>query len=214
MLAICTVKDPDGLPVPGVSVDIWQTDSSGHYDVQYPDRYAPSERGIMLSDQEGRFWFQGIKPASHAIPHGGPVGQLLKLLQRHSWRPAQVHFMFHKDGWDRLITQVSPGTLDLLKIGVANAFHIRALYLRGDPYENSDVAFGVKPSLVVELDRVDRETAEKYGVHPDIWLLKYDFVFTTRRVTERLRNQLSLEAFERLGLSAKIVDGLPVPDLD
>lgn len=76
------------------------------------------------------------------------------------------------------------------------------------------MAFGVKPGLIVELDRVDRETAEKYGVHPDIWLLKYDFVFTTRRVTERLRNQLSLEAFERLGLSAKIVDGLPVPDLD
>jgi len=106
MLAICTVKDPNGLPLPGVRIDIWQTDSSGTYDVQDPDRDMPSERGVMVSDQEGRFWFQSIKPASHAIPHDGPVGKLLQLLQRHSWRPAQIHFMFSKAGWDRLITQV------------------------------------------------------------------------------------------------------------
>jgi protocatechuate 3,4-dioxygenase beta subunit len=57
----------------------------------------------MVSDSDGRFWFQDIKPVSYPIPHDGPVGKLLKLLGRHCWRPADVHFMFGKKGWDHLI---------------------------------------------------------------------------------------------------------------
>ena len=89
-----------------------------------------------------------------------------------------------------------------------------ALYLRGDPYETSDAVFGVKKSLVVDLDRVDRETAEKYGVKEGIWLLKYNFVLSTKEETEKLRDQLATDALEKLGLKLKLVDHLPVPDLD
>jgi protocatechuate 3,4-dioxygenase beta subunit len=108
MLAVCTVKDARGRPVPGVTVDIWETDSSGHYDVQHADRDAPSERCVMVTDDQGRFCFRGLKPVSYPIPHDGPVGRLLQLLKRHCWRPAHVHFMFGKDGWDRLVTLVWP----------------------------------------------------------------------------------------------------------
>lgn len=104
MLAVCTVKDTAGNPVEGVRIDIWETDSSGHYDVQHSDRNEPSERCVMISDKEGKFWFKGIKPVSYPIPHDGPVGRLLQLLGRHCWRPAHVHFMFEKEGWDHLIT--------------------------------------------------------------------------------------------------------------
>lgn len=90
----------------------------------------------------------------------------------------------------------------------------RALYLRGDPYETSDAVFGVKQSLIVDLDKVDKETAEKYGVKEGIWLLKYDFVLTTQEETEKLRDQLAEEALKKLGLNLKLVDHLPVPDLD
>lgn len=107
MLALCTVKDTAGKPIPGVKIDIWETDSSGHYDVQHSDRGEPSERCVMVSDADGRFWFKGIKPVSYPIPHDGPVGKLLQLLGRHCWRPAHVHFMFEKEGWDHLITYVS-----------------------------------------------------------------------------------------------------------
>jgi protocatechuate 3,4-dioxygenase beta subunit len=106
MLAVCTIKDTQGRPIPGVTIDIWTTDSSGHYDVQHADRDAPSERCIMVSDEEGRFWFKGLKPVSYPIPHDGPVGKLLERLKRHCWRPAHVHFMFGKDGWDQLVTCV------------------------------------------------------------------------------------------------------------
>ncbi|KAK4232326.1 dioxygenase-like protein, partial [Podospora fimiseda] len=192
MLAICTVKDTSGKPIEGVHIDIWETDSSGHYDVQHSDRNEPSERCVMISDSEGKFWFKGLKPVPYPIPNDGPVGKLLGRLKRHCWRPAHVHFMFGKEGWDKLIT---------------------ALYLRGDPYETSDAVFGVKKSLVIDLDKVDKETAEKYGVKQGSWLLKHDFVLTTEEETEKLRDQLATEALAKLGLNLKLVDHLPVPDL-
>ena len=108
LLCICTVRDTAGRPVPGVTVDIWETDSSGHYDVQHPGRTEPSERCVMVSDEQGRFWFKGIRPVSYPIPHDGPVGKLLERLGRHCWRPAHLHFMFGKEGWDRLITYIFP----------------------------------------------------------------------------------------------------------
>lgn len=74
--------------------------------------------------------------------------------------------------------------------------------------------FGVKKSLIIDLDRVDKKTAEEYGVEEGIWLLKHDFVLTTQEETERLRDQLATEALQKLGLNLKLVDHLPVPDLD
>lgn len=88
------------------------------------------------------------------------------------------------------------------------------MYLRGDPYETSDAVFGVKQSLIIDLEKVDKETAEKYGVKEGIWLLKHDFVLTTQEETDKLKDQLALEALQKLGLRMKLVDHLPVPDLD
>jgi protocatechuate 3,4-dioxygenase beta subunit len=104
LLCICTIKDTNGKPVAGVKVDIWETDSSGHYDVQHVDRAEPTERCVMVSDDDGRFWFKCILPVSYPIPHDGPVGKLLEKLDRHPWRPAHLHFMLEKEGWDHLIT--------------------------------------------------------------------------------------------------------------
>lgn len=107
-IVICTVKDVSGNPIPDVKVDIWETDSTGHYDVQHDVRDGPDGRCIMKSDSNGEFWFKAIVPVPYPIPHDGPVGQLLKLLNRHPWRPAHMHFMFQKPGWDHLITFVFP----------------------------------------------------------------------------------------------------------
>jgi protocatechuate 3,4-dioxygenase beta subunit len=103
-LVICTVKDQQGNPIEGVKIDIWETDSTGHYDVQHANRKGPDGRCVMGSDADGVFWFKAIVPVPYPIPHDGPVGQLLKLLKRHPWRPAHMHFMFEKPGWDHLIT--------------------------------------------------------------------------------------------------------------
>lgn len=227
MLALCRVRDAAGRPVPGVKVDIWETDSGGHYDVQHSDRGEPSERCVMVSDDEGGFWFRGIKPVSYPIPHDGPVGKLLQRLGRHCWRPAHVHFMFEKEGWDHLITYVNPlppqhpqhlflsGCVSILiKELLLTAMLDRALYLRGDPYENSDAVFGVKKSLVIDLDKVDKKTAKEYGVPEGSWLLKQDFVLVTEKESLELRDRLAEEALKSLGLRMKLVEHLPVPDLD
>ncbi|KAI2463299.1 dioxygenase [Annulohypoxylon bovei var. microspora] len=193
LLCICTVRDGAGRPVAGVKIDIWETDSSGHYDVQHSDREEPSERCVMVSDAEGRFWFKGIKPVSYPIPHDGPVGKLLERLGRHCWRPAHLHFMFEKEGWDHLIT---------------------ALYVRGDPYETSDAVFGVKQSLIIDIDKVDTATAKEYNFPEGGLLLKHDFVLTTKEETERLRDENAVKALAQLGLQMKLVDHLPIPDVD
>lgn len=103
-LVTCRIKDTQGKAIEGVKVESWETDSTGHYDVQYDDRAGPDGRCIVKSDSEGRFWFKAIKPVSYPIPNDGPVGTLLALLHRHSYRPAHIHFMFEKPGYDRLIT--------------------------------------------------------------------------------------------------------------
>ena len=103
-LVLCTLKDSQGKPIEGVKIDIWETDSSGHYDVQYADREGPDGRCVMRSDKDGVFWFKGIKPVPYPIPHDGPVGKLLEKLHRHPFRPSHMHFMFEKPGYDHLIT--------------------------------------------------------------------------------------------------------------
>jgi protocatechuate 3,4-dioxygenase beta subunit len=106
LLVVCTVKDTRAQPVAAVKIDVWETDSSGHYDVQHADRPGPDGRCVIRSDQHGKFWFKAIKPVPYPIPHDGPIGQLLRKLHRHAYRPAHVHFMFEKEGYDHLITYV------------------------------------------------------------------------------------------------------------
>jgi len=209
-LVICTVKDVEGNPIEGVKIDIWETDSTGHYDVQHSERDGPDGRCVMKSDHQGVFWFKAIVPVPYPIPHDGPVGQLLKLLKRHPWRPAHMHFMFEKTGWDHLITY-----FNLLIQTLPNYWPIfSALYIRNDPYETSDAVFGVKKSLIVDFITADAETAKKYDVKEGTKLLKHDFVLVGEKETERLRDENALKAMKALGRRVKLLNHLPVPDLD
>lgn len=147
----------------------------------------------MKSDQDGNFWFKAITPVSYPIPHDGPVGKLLKMLHRHPFRPAHMHFMFSKPGYDHLIT---------------------ALYVRGDPYETSDAVFGVKTSLVVDFHPADQMVAKEYDVEVGSAVLEYDFVLVSEKEAADLRAEKSKKALEELGRRVKLIEGLPVPDVD
>ncbi|OOQ90400.1 Hydroxyquinol 1,2-dioxygenase [Penicillium brasilianum] len=193
LLVVCTLRDTEGRPIEGVKIDIWETDSTGHYDVQYAGRESPDGRCVMRTNKEGIFWFKAITPVPYPIPHDGPVGKLLKKLHRHPYRPSHMHFMFEKEGYDHLIT---------------------ALYLRNDPYETSDAVFGVKDSLTVDLGKVGPELAAQYNVPEGQALLTYDFVLVSDEETSALRANNSKIALDKLGRKVKIVNGLPVPDLD
>ena len=74
--------------------------------------------------------------------------------------------------------------------------------------------FGVKNSLVVDFDEADEETARKYGVEVGSLVLRHDFVLVSEKESSGLRDHKSKEALEALGRKVKILDGLPVPDVD
>ncbi|KAF8245521.1 aromatic compound dioxygenase [Wilcoxina mikolae CBS 423.85] len=193
-LVRCTLKDTQGRPVVGASVDIWETDETGHYDTQYAERQYPDCRGILKTDENGDFWFKAVRPVPYPIPHDGPVGKMLEKLHRHPYRPSHMHFMIIAEGYDTLVT---------------------SLYIRGDPYETSDAVFGVKSSLIIDVGKVgDEAVAQKYGVKASDWAINYDFVMVSDKEANALKLKNAQEALRKLGSTAKMVDGLPVCDVD
>jgi hydroxyquinol 1,2-dioxygenase len=123
------VRGADGKPVPHASLDVWQSDEDGLYDVQHPELGRAQARGILQADGEGRYHFHSILAVPYAIPHDGPVGRMLDATGRHPWRPAHLHFMITAEGYETLITHV---------------------FRRDDPYLDSDAVFGVRQSLIAD----------------------------------------------------------------
>ncbi len=150
------VLSTDGRPIAGALLDIWETDENGLYEQQDPDQPDMNLRGKFHTDCEGRYRFAGIKPVSYSIPDDGPVGQLLRALARHPFRPAHIHLLISAEGFVPVTTH---------------------LFVKGDPYLASDAVFGTKDSLVVDFIRHDsREEADGYQVAAPFYSVEYDFV--------------------------------------
>lgn len=182
-----------GAPLPGAKIDVWETDASGHYDTQYSDRSCPDCRGIITTADDGSFFFKAVRPVPYPIPVDGPVGELLRATRRHPYRPSHMHFLIKADRYDTLVT---------------------SLYPKGDPYEDSDAVFGVKKSLLVELGKVRREEAGKYGVKEGDWDLQWTFGMVGQEEARRLRIERAERQLAEMGSRARIVEGLPVAELD
>jgi hydroxyquinol 1,2-dioxygenase len=123
------VAAADGTPLVGATVDVWQSDDDGFYDVQRPELNDAALRGRFKTDGAAKAWFRTILPAAYPIPYDGPVGDMLRATNRHPWRPAHVHFMIAAPGYETLVTHV---------------------FVAGDQYLDSDAVFGVKNSLISE----------------------------------------------------------------
>jgi len=121
-----TVSSSDGTPLAGATIDVWQADADGYYDVQRPEPQSSLLRARFRTDAGGRFSFKSIMPAFYPIPDDGPVGEMLGALGRHPNRPAHIHFMIAADGYETLITHI---------------------FNAESPYLDSDAVFGVKSSL-------------------------------------------------------------------
>ncbi|WP_345770553.1 intradiol ring-cleavage dioxygenase [Blastococcus saxobsidens] len=154
------VSGPDGEPLAGAQVDVWQANEDGFYDVQQPGIQPERNlRGLFTTDAGGGFWFRSIVPRYYPIPADGPVGELLAATGRHPYRPAHVHFIVTAAGYRPVTTHV---------------------FVAGDPYIDSDAVFGVKDSLIREFPVVDAPArAAEVGlpnpfrtVHFDVTLLR------------------------------------------
>ncbi|MBR0669074.1 catechol 1,2-dioxygenase [Roseomonas hellenica] len=129
-----SVRGPDGAPVAGARVDVWQASPAGMYENQDPAQSDMNLRGRFATDAEGQFRFTSVRPAGYPVPTHGPVGDMLRAQQRHPYRPAHLHFLIHKPGFKTLVTQV---------------------FVDDDEHLESDVVFGVTRALVGGFERHD-----------------------------------------------------------
>lgn len=124
-----TVRGLGGEAIAQATIEVWQADDEGHYDVQKEDLHHAQARGLLHSRADGSFDFKTIVAEAYPIPTDGPVGALLEATRRSPWRPAHLHFMLKAEGYETLITHV---------------FRKECAYMEADP------VFGVRESLIAD----------------------------------------------------------------
>ena len=161
MIVSGRVLDPDGRPIAGARLDVWQADSTGRYDSQYADSDDLHLRGRFRADAGGRYVVRTIRPVHYAIPDDGPVGRMLRATGRHPWRPAHIHFVVSADGYEPVTTHIFDDS---------------------DPYLDSDTVFAVKESLVCRFVRHDAKdaAAAAFAIEPPFDTVEFDFVLAPR----------------------------------
>jgi catechol 1,2-dioxygenase len=157
------VTDAAGNPVAGATLDVWQANDEGFYDVQQKGRQPDFNlRGVFRTETDGSYWFRAVKPKFYPIPDDGPVGKLLEALGRHPYRPAHLHFIVAAPGCRRLVTHI---------------------FVPDDPYIDSDAVFGVKKSLIADFAKADDPArAATLGVGNPFWEVAFDFALEPERV--------------------------------
>jgi catechol 1,2-dioxygenase len=128
------VVDAAGKPISGAEIDVWQASPVGLYENQDPEQADMNLRGKFTTDADGRFWFRSVLMVGYPIPTDGVVGRLLKMQNRHPYRPAHLHALIYKPGFKVLISQV---------------------YDPADPNIESDAQFGVTQALIGDFVRHD-----------------------------------------------------------
>jgi hydroxyquinol 1,2-dioxygenase len=145
------VVNEEGKPVAGAHVDTWHSDGEGFYDVQQTEKLHDefAMRAILTTDDDGRFWYRSITPRYYPVPTDGPCGEIMRAANRSVMRPQHVHFWFHAEGYQPLITQ---------------------LFYRDDPYIGRDAVFADQDSLQADFVR------HEPGLAPDGTILEEPFV--------------------------------------
>jgi protocatechuate 3,4-dioxygenase beta subunit len=152
------VLDAENHPVPGATIEVWQTDSNGMYDIQDSDQPEDNLRGRYTARDSGEFLIRTIRPTSYPIPVDGPVGAMLHATNRHPYRPAHVHAIVSAPSFQTLTTH---------------------LFDSEDQYLDSDVVFAVKQSLIRSFQKNESAAdAAKYGLKQPFWELENDFILT------------------------------------
>jgi len=121
-----TVRDLAGRPIPRATIDVWQVQPNGLYDIEEDPRKR-NLRGQFLTDDNGRYEVRTVRPVDYTIPDDGPVGEMLEATGRPSWRPAHIHLKVAADGFKTLVTHV---------------------FDDASPWLGQDAVFGVRPSII------------------------------------------------------------------
>ena len=146
------VQSVAGDAIPNAKLMVWQTSSSGVYDLQEGNGSAIDYRGTFHTDAAGEYHLRTVRPLGYFIPMDGPVGDLVRAQRREGCRPAHIHFLISAPGFRELVT---------------------ALYFP-DRYLETDVVFGASPELVVKEEARDPDAPVKNlpSVHFDFTLAR------------------------------------------
>lgn len=150
------VLDGEGRPIAGATLEVWQANEDGFYDVQQkgiqPDW---NLRGVFTSEVDGSFWFRSAKPLHYPIPSDGPVGEMLSALGRHPNRAAHLHFIVQAPGYQTVTTHI---------------------FTPDCPYLDEDAVFGVKESLIADFRQIDDPSrAQRLNLPNPFWAVTQDF---------------------------------------
>jgi hydroxyquinol 1,2-dioxygenase len=157
------VLDPQGNPVARAHVDTWHSDGDGFYDVQQAEKLDNrlAMRALLTTDDNGRFWYRSITPRYYSVPTDGPCGEIIRAAKRSPMRPEHIHFWFHAEGYEPLIT---------------------TLFRADDPYLTTDAVFGAKRSLVVDFVQHGPGTApDGTEVDEPFQTVEWTFVLAPKR---------------------------------
>lgn len=160
-----TVKDTNGKPIPGATLDIWQTAPNGLYSSQDPDQDTYSFHGLQTVGEDGRYAFTTVRPVEYTVPSDGPVGDILRACGRHPWRPSHLHYIAEADGFKPLVTEVFP---------------------EDDPYLDQDTVFGVRDDLVMSYQQMPAGSFPETGfdlsghVEGDYLKVTFDLVLVAK----------------------------------
>lgn len=156
------VKNTKGEALPNATVEVWQTNNDGFYDVQQKGIQPEFNlRGTFITDENGFYSFKSVKPRHYPIPNDGPVGQLLEKMGRHPNRASHLHFIVQADSHESIITHI---------------------FTPDCQYLEEDSVFGVKEDLIADFKFVsDKNEAEKVGFNTPFWKVDWDFVLSGKK---------------------------------
>jgi catechol 1,2-dioxygenase len=128
-----TVRDLQGQPVAGATMDVWHANEHGRYSSFDPDQAPFHLRRRITANARGEYRYRTIVPPGYAIPPNSPTSELFAALGRHGNRPAHIHYLVSAPGLRALTTQVN---------------------LPGDPFLDDDFAYATRQELVLTLEDV------------------------------------------------------------
>ncbi|RFB06252.1 dioxygenase family protein [Parvularcula marina] len=119
-----------GGPIDGTAIDMWQTDGHGIY-----DREGDELRGIVPTDDQGRYSIETVLPRFYSEHDNDPIGELLQAMGRPNCRAGHIHVKVLENGEERLTTQ---------------------LFIEGSEYLDSDYVEGaVSDDLILSVTQTD-----------------------------------------------------------
>jgi protocatechuate 3,4-dioxygenase beta subunit len=115
-----------GRPLAGATVDLWQADHEGHYDLSGLTLF-----GKVPTDAEGRYRARTAVPVDYSDHDHDPIGELFRAMGRHNRRAAHIHVKVWHEGRCLLTTQI---------------------FIPGNPYLDSDYVEGaVSDDLLLDM---------------------------------------------------------------